>query len=332
MSNNPQRNWPARKAGGLTSCGKKIAGPDNWSGDQLRKKGNGQDEIAQRFGRLQDAAINVERVRERMERVKGDADRQKNVEMRWLIDDADAREQPLEIFEQKVPVFEKPQHAQVHADARHQPGASGTMSLGLGHSSAEPKIHCRCGKEQRGKWRVPRAVKNVACGHEEILPRVPGTHAPIGGDDDYKKDDEGERIEKHDRRATAYLRRMLMASTFCRGIQIDGRSAGTLTTGSVTESTLKRDIRATASRQGFACFAFRLATRNKQAAEGYIFLTVPFFNRKSMHTISMTTRELPLISEQRRLHSPAITPQALTWDDNAQLLWMGRAIASDLCD
>ena len=37
----------------------------------------------------------------------------------------------------------------------------------------------------------------------------------------------------------------------------------------------------------------------------------------------MTARELPLISEQRRLHSPATTPQALTWDDNAQLLWMG---------
>ena len=37
----------------------------------------------------------------------------------------------------------------------------------------------------------------------------------------------------------------------------------------------------------------------------------------------MTTRELPLISEQRRLPSPAITPQALTWDNNTQLLWMG---------
>jgi hypothetical protein len=35
------------------------------------------------------------------------------------------------------------------------------------------------------------------------------------------------------------------------------------------------------------------------------------------------TRELPLISEQRRLHSPATTPQALTWDSNAKLLWMG---------
>jgi len=30
-----------------------------------------------------------------------------------------------------------------------------------------------------------------------------------------------------------------------------------------------------------------------------------------------------LISEQRRLPSPATTPQALTWDRNAKLLWMG---------
>jgi hypothetical protein len=40
------------------------------------------------------------------------------------------------------------------------------------------------------------------------------------------------------------------------------------------------------------------------------------------------TPELPVISEQRRLHSPAKTPQALTWDRNAKLLWMG---SRDLC-
>jgi hypothetical protein len=35
----------------------------------------------------------------------------------------------------------------------------------------------------------------------------------------------------------------------------------------------------------------------------------------------MTTRELPSITERRRLASPAVTPQALAWDDDA--LWMG---------
>ncbi|PYI52820.1 MAG: hypothetical protein DMC62_06315, partial [Verrucomicrobia bacterium] len=41
----------------------------------------------------------------------------------------------------------------------------------------------------------------------------------------------------------------------------------------------------------------------------------------SMHTISVTTRELPSINERRRLPSPAITPQALAWHSNT--LWMG---------
>jgi hypothetical protein len=35
------------------------------------------------------------------------------------------------------------------------------------------------------------------------------------------------------------------------------------------------------------------------------------------------TGELPLISEQRRLRSPATTPQALAWDGKHTLLWMG---------
>jgi hypothetical protein len=37
----------------------------------------------------------------------------------------------------------------------------------------------------------------------------------------------------------------------------------------------------------------------------------------------MTIQELPPIREQRRLPSPTITPQALAWDSNTKLLWMG---------
>src|SRR5205823_9451401 len=83
--------------------------------------------------------IDIEGVRERMKRVKGNADGQKNVEVRWLIDDTKAREQPLEILQQKVPVFEKPEHAQVHADAGNQPGAPGMKAFGPSNSRPEPK-------------------------------------------------------------------------------------------------------------------------------------------------------------------------------------------------
>ena len=150
-----------------------------------------------------------------MESVKGNSNRKENIQMRRLIDDPDSRQQPLKILEQKVPVLKEPEHAQIHANARNQPTTS-CMFSGFAHLTAKPEIHRGGSEQKRGKRRVPRAVKDVARDYEKIFPRIPGMHAPVSGDDDCKKDYEGERIEKHDRRATAYLRLMLMASTFCQ--------------------------------------------------------------------------------------------------------------------
>ena len=74
-------------------------------------------------------------------------------------------------------------------------------SLGPGHLSAEPKIHCCRGKKQCGERRIPCAIKNVARGYEKIFPRVPGSDAPVRGDDHYKEGDERKRIEEHSRSA-----------------------------------------------------------------------------------------------------------------------------------
>src|SRR5438105_10296443 len=124
-----------------------------------------------------------------------------------MVDDADPRHEPLEIFEQEVSVFEKPKHAQVHADTADQPYAPRMAWFGLGNSSPEPEIHRGGGKEKRSKWWVPRAVKNITGGHEQIFSRGPGMDAPVRGHDHREKDNEGERIEKHGRPAVAYLRR-----------------------------------------------------------------------------------------------------------------------------
>jgi hypothetical protein len=133
-----------------------------------------------------------------MKRVEGNSDRQKYVEVRRVINDADPRDEPLEIFEQKVSVFEKAEHAEVHANARHQPDAARMLSFRLCDSRSEPEIHCRRGKEERGKGRVPRAVKNVAGADEQVFARVPGADAPVKCHYDSKKDDERQRIEKHE--------------------------------------------------------------------------------------------------------------------------------------
>src|SRR6266576_2394211 len=96
-----------------------------------------------------------------MESVEGNANRQKDVEVWWMVDDADAREEPLEIFQQEVSVFEKTEHAQVHADAADQPTSSRRLVLGFGNLPAQPKIHRGGGKKKRGKGWVPRAVKDI---------------------------------------------------------------------------------------------------------------------------------------------------------------------------
>src|SRR4030095_646680 len=178
---------------------KKITGSHDRPGNQLGEEGNRQNEIAQRSGGLQDAAINIERVRKRMEGVERNADRQKDVEVRWMIDDADAREKPLEIFQQEVSVFEKTEHAQVHADTADEPGSLRRLVLGFGNLPAQPKIHRGGGKEKRSKGWVPGAVENVARGHQQVLPRIPGADAPVEGHYDHEEENEGERIEKHER-------------------------------------------------------------------------------------------------------------------------------------
>src|SRR5436190_22715672 len=129
--------------------------------------------------------------------VKGNSDRKQNVQMRRLINDPHSREQPLKILEQKVSVFEKPQHAQIHANARNQPATSCMLISGLAHLTAKPEIHRGGPEHERSEWRVPGAVKNVAGYDEKILACLPGFNAPVSSDYDYKENDESERIKEH---------------------------------------------------------------------------------------------------------------------------------------
>ena len=117
----------------------KISGAHDWTGDQLREERNGENEITQRFRRLHHAAIDVQSVGKRMERVERNPDRQQNIQVRWLIDDPDARHQPLEVLEQEVPVFEEPQHAQIHADTGDQPDPPGMRPLRAGDAAPSQK-------------------------------------------------------------------------------------------------------------------------------------------------------------------------------------------------
>src|SRR5437660_12923991 len=106
-----------------------------------------------------------------MEGVERNADRQKNIEMRRLIDDSNVREQPLEILEQEISIFEEREHAQVHADARDQPNAPFVSIFSFANLQTEPEIHCRGGEQKGSERRIPGAVNSVADNNKQIFPR-----------------------------------------------------------------------------------------------------------------------------------------------------------------
>ena len=65
-------------------------------------------------------------------------------------------------------------------------------TLRPGNLAAEPEIHAGCRKEQRGKWRVPGAVKNIARYDQQIFSQLPAMKAPIERDDNREEDNECE--------------------------------------------------------------------------------------------------------------------------------------------
>ena len=103
----------------------------------------------------------------------------------------------MEILQEKISVFEEPEHAQIHANAGNEPPALSVRTFRPGNPATEPEIHARCRKEQRRKWRVPGAIKNIARCDQQVFSQRPATETPVERDDDYEKDDESERIKKH---------------------------------------------------------------------------------------------------------------------------------------
>src|ERR1051325_2577124 len=117
--------------------------------------------------------------------------------MRRLVNNSNTRQQPLEILQQKISIFEKTQHAQVHANAGNEPPALPMRTLRFGNPATKPEIHAGCRKEQRSKWRVPSAVKNVTRYNQQIFSQLPAVKTPIERDDNRKEDNKRERVEEH---------------------------------------------------------------------------------------------------------------------------------------
>ena len=132
-----------------------------------------------------------------MKGVERDADREKEIKMRRLVGDPAARQDPLEILEEKIPVLEKPEHAQVDRDADHEPNLARLRLSLFAHDPAEIEIHRGRAEEEGGERRIPRAVENITRDHEQVFACRPGAHHPIRAHHHREEDDESERVKEH---------------------------------------------------------------------------------------------------------------------------------------
>jgi len=123
-----------------------------------------------------------------MESVKGNSDRKQNVQLRVVDRRSPIGASTLKILEQKVSVFEKPEHAQIHANARDQPATSCMLTFGLCHLTTKPESIAVA--KQEAARAVPGAIKNVAGCDDKIFPRLPRFNTPVKSDDDDEENDE----------------------------------------------------------------------------------------------------------------------------------------------
>ena len=81
--------------------------------DQMRKKRHEHGELNQVFGRLDLAAINVDDVTHRLKRVKRDADRQNELEVRKGNRQSNRAERGLSTFHKEIIIFKIAKQSQV---------------------------------------------------------------------------------------------------------------------------------------------------------------------------------------------------------------------------
>jgi len=164
--------------------------------DELREEGD-KERLAEKITLRRDAAaIDVRRVAERLERVKRDADRQNDIELRLQDGEAKMLKQRVHVVQRKIKVFEEEQNGEICAEThRHAPalaphggGPFDEQAGGIGDG--------RGGQHQKGILRVPAHVKIVA-GRQQPKITVFFGKQEVNQGDNREKDQKLDGIEQH---------------------------------------------------------------------------------------------------------------------------------------
>ena len=89
-------------------------------GHQVRKERDERGDVEQVAARVELAAVDVDRVAHRLERVERDPDRQQDAQRRLVPRQPHRRQHRVHVVDEEVEVLEEPEHAEVRDDAEPQ--------------------------------------------------------------------------------------------------------------------------------------------------------------------------------------------------------------------
>ena len=188
-----------RGSRGTSSCGISSPGPDDRPGHEVREEREVDRELLERR-RHEVAAVRVDDVADRHERVEGDADREDDRAQRERQIQADDRRHVLRRVDEEVVVLEVREHAEVADQGHREQRLPLRLRRRAVDADGEQLIPDRAAGEQEDEPPVPPAVEDVARDEDERPPAVHLRHRePREREHDQEEDRERGGREQHRR-------------------------------------------------------------------------------------------------------------------------------------
>ena len=166
----------------------------NRAGDEVREERYEHGEIEQAAPRVQLAAIDVDRVTHRLERVERDADRQEDAKCRLVHDEPERRQDAGDVLDEEVEVLEEPEHAEVRDHA--QPQEVPAMPRPGLHPARGAVVDDGRGGDEDQKPRMDVAVEEVAADKEQHV-LAPLRQGPVERHEGDEERQEVQAVEDH---------------------------------------------------------------------------------------------------------------------------------------
>ena len=176
--------------------GQEDGGTDDGPGYELREESHEQGKIEEVPAGLQPAAIDIDRVAERLERVERDADRQNDPEGAGV--ETQRAEENLQRLDEEVEVLEEPEESEIADETDHQQHLAAVRRSRVRQSPRDGVIHDRRDDQQGGETPVPVSVEVVAGDQQQAFPDTMIPKNGHAGQHDAEEEEELHLREEHD--------------------------------------------------------------------------------------------------------------------------------------